>query len=55
MNEILKILMDASAKIDDVVMDLYLLDNPEGENLDLIRLGSLLKNKLDEIIAEASI
>lgn len=50
MQEILDVLDVAKEKIDDISMDLYLLDNPEGDNEEMIKICRYVKRRLNDII-----
>lgn len=52
MGEIIKVLEDAKRKVDDISMDLYLLDNPEGDNEEMIKVCRDVKSRLNVIIDE---
>lgn len=52
MQEILDVLNVAKRKLEDMMLDLYLLDTPEGDNDAVARICKHVKHKLNDIIDE---
>lgn len=52
MQEILDILNVAKGKFEDMMLDLYLSNNPEGDNDEVARVCRYVKRRLNDIIDE---